>query len=341
MNQFLSIVIIVSSIQAFFLSFHFILKSRGRKVLNYLVAVVTFSFFILLLSTYFNLNNINFSTRYFQDLANNIMWFVGPSLYLYVVYDESIENKKIITNFFPFLIPLILDLLFYWPKYDQLIPFVAYSQMLIYLFLSLSFCVKNYKHQKRFFYWVLPSILSFILLVIINFIFAILNVTEIYIIPDYIRLSLVILLTFPIFYIGYREMNSNDDFGIKSKKYKSTPISSTKSQLYLKKIMDAIEKDEIFKDIHLTLSSFSKKISIPSKYISQIVNENKAMSFPELITYYRIEDVKKSLIDPKNKHLTILGIAQESGFKSGSRFNTLFKHYTGLTPTSYRRKSPQ
>ena len=83
---------------------------------------------------------------------------------------------------------------------------------------------------------------------------------------------------------------------------------------------------------------FLKQLGIPPKYISQTINDSKHLSFPDFINQYRIEDVKKALVDPKNRAYTILGIAADSGFKSGPRFNTVFKKHTGLTPSVYRKK---
>ena len=51
---------------------------------------------------------------------------------------------------------------------------------------------------------------------------------------------------------------------------------------------------------------------------------------------YRIEEAKKLLLDPKNKNFTILSVGFEAGFNSKTTFNTVFKKFTGLTPTEFR-----
>ena len=337
-SQFLSILSIISAAQSFFLCFHFFFKSKGIKELNYLVSLVTFSFAIILLNTYFNLSETNFVPSIFQHIANHIMWFVSPALYLYVIYDGTLNKKTILMNTVPYVLPFILDVLFIWPEYSFYIRFIAYTQMCIYSFLSIMFCIKHYKNQKSFFSWVLPSLLVFTLIVIVNFILSLLLVNGIQLIPHNLQIGLVVLNAFPIFYISYKEMNSKESFNIYSKKYKATPISSKKSKEYISKILDALEQDKLYKDTNFKLATFSSQIDIPSKYISQTVNDALGVSFPELINRYRIEDVKLALLDSKNKHLTILGIAKESGFNSGSKFNDLFKKHTGLTPSAYQKK---
>lgn len=336
MIQFISIVTIITAAQALLLFVHFSFKKKGIKVLNYLLALLTFGFSFLLVNTYFNLTNFSFFSNLYQDISNNIMWFLGPALYLYTIYDSSISKKKIYTHIFPYLVPFFLDMIFDWPKYDAIIPFAAYIQMCIYLISALIFSVKNYKNQKVFFSWIQPSIIVFLLIVVINFALTILSLFNIFLIPNHIQLSLVVLLSFPIFYISYKEMNTDDNFGLVSSKYKTSPIAYEKSKMYIEIIMNAMEKEKAYKDMNLNLASFSNKIDIPSKYISQTINQARQMSFPDFINYYRIKDVKRALINPKNKDFTIIAIAQESGFKSGSRFNTLFKKETGVTPSEYR-----
>ena len=44
------------------------------------------------------------------------------------------------------------------------------------------------------------------------------------------------------------------------------------------------------------------------------------------------------MFDDDYKNYSLEGIAQESGFKSKSTFNTLFKKMNGITPSEYRKK---
>jgi len=134
-------------------------------------------------------------------------------------------------------------------------------------------------------------------------------------------------------------MNSANSYGIQPKKYQTTPLSKEKSITYLSKIKAVMEDDRLYCNTSLKLSTFAEKINIPSKYVSQVINQNLSMSFSDYLMQLRIEDAKHNLINPSKQHLTISGIAEESGFASSSRFNHLFKKFTGLTPSQYQKQN--
>ena len=340
MLKFLSIINLIVAVQAFFLSFHFILKSKGFKTLNRLLALICFCFFFLLSNTYMSLGTSEFQSVLFQDIANNVMWFIGPSLYLYVIYNQKQPNTKfVLFHLLPFLLPAVVNVFLNWEAFDSIIPYIALPQMSIYLIATLIFCFKHYKQERHFYSWVLPSIVAFTFLVVINFGLRLLSNIDIQILPSSILQSFTTLLAFPIFYIAYKEMNAANAYGIQPKKYKTTPLSIEKSKDYLVKIQSALENDKHYQNTSLKLSTFSAKIDIPSKYISQLINQNLNLSFTEYLTKLRIEDAKGRLKNPKKQHLTISGIAEESGFASSSRFNHLFKKHTGLTPTQYQKQA--
>ncbi|MBN1132661.1 MAG: AraC family transcriptional regulator [Bacteroidales bacterium] len=119
------------------------------------------------------------------------------------------------------------------------------------------------------------------------------------------------------------------------KKYQRSGLKKKNVQSYIEKITNYMETEKPFLDRELSIYEVSESLRIPRHIISEIVNEHMGKNFYTLINDYRVEEVKRRLKDPKNKHLTILAIAYESGFNSKSSFNTIFKEKTGLTPSQY------
>ena len=108
------------------------------------------------------------------------------------------------------------------------------------------------------------------------------------------------------------------------------------------KLLHLLEEEKLYRQENITLMSLAKELDIPPRYLSQIVNERMNKNFRDLINGYRIEEAKTLLTAPPGKKdYSILEIAFEVGFNSKEVFNRSFKKYTGMTPTQFKRKTPQ
>ena len=103
-------------------------------------------------------------------------------------------------------------------------------------------------------------------------------------------------------------------------------------------IVRAIENERLFTESELTLQDLANKIQCPPHQASQAINEGLKKTFYDVINGYRVEEAKRLLLDPKNVNFTILSVGFEAGFNSKTTFNTVFKKFTGFTPTEYREK---
>lgn len=99
-------------------------------------------------------------------------------------------------------------------------------------------------------------------------------------------------------------------------------------------------KEKPYLDPDLTIVSLSEKTGLPHYLISKAINRVKECNFHTYINKYRVEEVKKLLADPENsRKFTLLALALDSGFKSKSAFNDIFKKFTGLTPTEFKKEN--
>jgi AraC-like DNA-binding protein len=64
-------------------------------------------------------------------------------------------------------------------------------------------------------------------------------------------------------------------------------------------------------------------------------------NFYDLVNGYRVEEAKRLLLDSKSINYTILSVGFEAGFNSKTTFNTVFKKFTGFTPTEFRDKQKE
>ncbi|MCB1583274.1 MAG: helix-turn-helix transcriptional regulator [Xanthomonadales bacterium] len=111
-------------------------------------------------------------------------------------------------------------------------------------------------------------------------------------------------------------------------------VTSKKAQTMVKELLNLLNKEKIYLNPSLNIRQVAKLLSVSPSNLSQVINEQLNKSFRELINDYRIEDIKKKLIDPENK-ASILSLALESGFNSEASFYRVFKNSTGQTPKAF------
>jgi AraC-like DNA-binding protein len=105
-------------------------------------------------------------------------------------------------------------------------------------------------------------------------------------------------------------------------------------------VMQFMQSNKPYLESELTLDQLASRLSLRPKILSLAINEIKGQNFFDFINRYRIEEAARLLTNPKDKKITILEVLYEVGFNSKSSFNTLFKKYTGLTPSEFRKKQP-
>lgn len=124
-----------------------------------------------------------------------------------------------------------------------------------------------------------------------------------------------------------------------SKKYKTSSLTPNDSETYLKQILHLIKVKRIYRDPNVSLQLLASKLAISPRAISQVINEQLKKNFFELINEHRIEEAQELLLRPGTAGKTILEIAFDVGFNSKSAFNRVFKNFTQMTPSQYRKKA--
>ncbi|QXD13925.1 helix-turn-helix domain-containing protein [Rhodocaloribacter litoris] len=106
----------------------------------------------------------------------------------------------------------------------------------------------------------------------------------------------------------------------------------------MRQLLRLMEEKQLFKNSLLTLADLAAEMSISAHNLSEVINRQLGKNFYDFVNSYRAEEMMRRLRDPQFASLTILAIAEESGFNAKSTFNAFFKKYTGLTPSQYRAR---
>lgn len=95
-------------------------------------------------------------------------------------------------------------------------------------------------------------------------------------------------------------------------------------------------KEHFAEDI--TLDGVAEKLNITGRYLSTHFKEKTGINFIDKLNEVRIEKAKEQL---RSSELAIHEIANKTGYYSLSSFNRMFKKFTGVTPSEYRRHASQ
>lgn len=119
------------------------------------------------------------------------------------------------------------------------------------------------------------------------------------------------------------------------RKYKKALLNADLQTKYRQQLEALMEEEKPYLNPKLTLRGLAMMMDIPPNHLSQLLNEGFDKNFSEYVNTYRLETFKSKVIDPAHRHLTILGLAFDSGFNSKTVFNTFFKKMEGKTPKAY------
>jgi AraC-like DNA-binding protein len=123
-----------------------------------------------------------------------------------------------------------------------------------------------------------------------------------------------------------------------AEKYAKSGLRKEQAEEYLTRLLNYMDDEKPYLDGDLTIHQLSQKTGIPRHYITEVLNEKYGRNFFTFINEYRVREVISRINDPKYQHYTILALAFDAGFNSKSTFNTIFKAYTGKTPSEYRNE---
>jgi AraC-like DNA-binding protein len=366
------LLLILPTLIAVFFAIKFLLvKSKiSNKVLSFyfgLFSIVMAALFLVSSST----DNSNFLISksvvdFFSLLFYVAIISIPPTFYFYVVSISDLKPKnqfsiKIIKHYYLPIVLLIINVFsfIYLTQSEEEEGFVVevasnimnYANFIALLFIfpimNVYYIFKTIKvyrlHNKEvkaiFSYnegvsikWMKHYILGYILFIICIYL------SQGY--SDFLELyiPMVAFLSAYLLFVGYRGLHQKKiifkDVSINAKKENETNFNNEDIK---SRILDAMEKDEVFLNDKLTVYEFSKTVNSNSKYVSSILNSEFKQNFSTFVNSYRVEKAKKVLKSEVSESYTIEAISEMVGFKSKSAFNNAFKSFVGKTPSAYKK----
>ncbi len=330
---------------------------------------------ILLISLSFSTAHILFAGAVIDHLSVKVytlgdptFFLIAPLLWLYtkeLIGERVALSRNIILHFFPFLLIIVLSLtlrsvdpdfaFMQFLEHHQKLINVVFWMIVVIQFSSYQFFIrKKWIAYQEFLKqevsnkegvdisWVRFFIIVF-LLINVFFLFSLFAVIHLHDGP-WLPRTTALIFSISVFALGYKGLLQKQlfqkDEPIKSEDRIPTSLDAVVSKPdpeLVNRLLNYMQEKKPYLDAELTLSSLAKDLNISRSQLSILINVGMGDNFYDFINKYRVEEVKRLMTDPHVKNYNVLGIALEAGFKSKSTFNLIFKRFTGLTPTEYRK----
>jgi len=107
----------------------------------------------------------------------------------------------------------------------------------------------------------------------------------------------------------------------------------------IRKVQTGMEEHKLYLKHNLNIEEFSKRIDLPVKEVSAVINKHYGTNFFEFMNKYRVEEAKRLLLDESCSDMTVLDILLQAGFNSKSAFHRFFNRLVGVSPTEFRKRA--
>jgi AraC-like DNA-binding protein len=376
-----NILFVLIIFQLLFLSLFLFTQEKGNRVSNVLVGLFFLFISLNLLDYLLFIAGAYAKVPWLAGWGSCLPLALGPLIYLYtqsVLHKDFHFVKGQLIHFLPFFIFFAGTEMYYLaqpgevqqqiltnlhthhvPVSVSIVSTVIFIQFLLYVVAALRLAdaykkeaLQHVSSESQYSVSWLTSMIYFFLLIIaltiVNGLLAQTAWAPYYLIGFNGILLIMLIFILKVFLkalkMPYFFSYSGDD-GVSPASVSLPTRSNVPDQEEMKKIVKAaqhyMQNGRPWLEPELTVYQLASRLSVKPRLLSQAVNDVLGQNFYDYINRYRIAEAARLLTNPKDEKITILEVLYEVGFNSKSSFNTLFKKYTGLTPTAFRKKQAQ
>ncbi|MFD2586409.1 helix-turn-helix domain-containing protein [Croceitalea marina] len=119
--------------------------------------------------------------------------------------------------------------------------------------------------------------------------------------------------------------------------YKNSSLTEEDFTKYKAQLLSYMAEQKPYLNNELSQSNLASQLNISSHHLSEVLNTGFDQNFYNFINSYRVLEAQRLMEKDEFKNSKILAIAFDSGFKSKTSFNRVFKAHTGTTPSEYKK----
>ncbi|ABD53649.1 helix-turn-helix domain-containing protein [Jannaschia sp. CCS1] len=95
-----------------------------------------------------------------------------------------------------------------------------------------------------------------------------------------------------------------------------------------------LEDQRLFLDTDLTLDRLAKRLHVPARALSEVINRTQNMNVSQYVNGFRLSHAAHLL---ETTDLTVTQVTEQSGFLTRSNFYREFERVFAMSPTAYRK----
>jgi AraC-like DNA-binding protein len=114
-------------------------------------------------------------------------------------------------------------------------------------------------------------------------------------------------------------------------------VARSREQELIDRLQQRMTADAAYRDATIAIAPLAKRMGVTEKKLRELINGRLGFrNFASYVNAFRVEEVRRRLLDPRQDEVPILTMALEAGFGSIVAFNRAFKDRYGSTPSAYR-----
>ncbi|MEZ4942456.1 MAG: helix-turn-helix domain-containing protein [Saprospiraceae bacterium] len=357
-----TIVFLIAAVQGAFVAFVLLVRKRGWRPANRLLAALLLLFSFTLFEYVLYWTGYIYSFMHLANLSAQLPFLFGPLVYLYLrtIYEQRALSRRDVWHLLPFCIATMLYLpwltldaaakqaitlgqtgfpisrdvlrLLVWTRVAHLAAYAVWNGWYLQQQPGVGKTARWARLINGFYLGFLLAYTAYFVLVRFPF-FSLAW--------DYHISATMTAFIYMIAYAGYVQPAVFDGFDFTEPgapvKYKNSSLTEEAGRSLLKKLTDLMAQEQLYRNPELNLDGLASSLEASKHHVSQIINEQIGLSFFEYINQLRIEDAKRLLAETSRSDLHVIEVAYAVGFNNKVSFNNAFKRLTGMTPTAFRK----
>lgn len=352
-------ILIITFVQAWYFASTILLNKQTKKASDWLLMGWLLIIGVHALFTFLQTQGYVHS-GYLAVLNSSLPFLQGPFLFLYVCSHKK-ENfllaKRHLLHVVPFLVIFGIQL-YYFIRSVSLatssgkviyvhflssggyVTSIFLGLLTLYLFFSIWYTYSGNFFARNKLTWI-RTFVGFVGSIWALSVFAIVFPSLInHSLQSNISMSVFALLTGLVYLSGYFRMENSEQTDVPivfSPKYQKSLLPEEESKHIWELVEVQVRENKVYLDQDLSLKDLAEQLDLPMNKLSQAINRHANMKFTDYLNKYRVENVITLMEDPTYQHLSLLGLALDSGFSSKATFNRAFKRFTGKTPSQHKK----